>query len=146
MPAAANAKGLKRICMNCGMRFYDLNATPIICPSCNTEYTGEAKIKTRKSRVAADIENQEDDDALESLSAKTTEDEDDIDAEEDEDEVLLESDDDDIVSLDDVDDDDTGDLDDDDDLGLDDDIDLDLDDEDDAGMEPDDDDDETSKD
>lgn len=46
-------RGLKRICTNCGNRFYDLNKRPITCPSCNTEFTGEIKLKSRRGRVAS---------------------------------------------------------------------------------------------
>ena len=49
MSAAANKttdpRGLKRICLECGGRFYDLNKRPITCPSCDTEFTGEIKVK-----------------------------------------------------------------------------------------------------
>ncbi len=45
--------GLKRICISCSGRFYDLNKRPIICPECNAEFTGEIKHKTRRGRVAA---------------------------------------------------------------------------------------------
>lgn len=51
-------KGLKRICMSCGARFYDLAKHPIICPSCNTTFTGEIKVKARRGRVA-EIEDDE---------------------------------------------------------------------------------------
>ena len=105
------SKGLKRICMNCGMRFYDLNKDPIICPSCNTEFTGEVKVKTRRGRVAVAEELAK---QAPKVAAEIEEDEDvaDIDA------------DDDIVSLDDVDDDGLDDDDDDDaTLTIDDDID-----------------------
>lgn len=54
MPAAANPKGLKRICLGCGMRFYDLNKRPIICPGCKAEFTIETKTKNRRSRPAND--------------------------------------------------------------------------------------------
>ncbi len=47
----ADLKGLKRICMSCGARFYDLNKKPIICPSCNVEFTGEIKVKSRRGRL-----------------------------------------------------------------------------------------------
>ena len=53
MSTAINPMGLKRICTNCGGRFYDLNNRPIMCPSCDTEFTGEVKTKTRRGRVAA---------------------------------------------------------------------------------------------
>jgi uncharacterized protein (TIGR02300 family) len=42
--------------MSCGARFYDLAKHPIICPSCNTTFTGEIKVKARRGRVA-DIED-----------------------------------------------------------------------------------------
>ena len=51
----ADLKGLKRICMSCGARFYDLNKKPIICPNCSTEYTGEIKVKSRRGRLPADV-------------------------------------------------------------------------------------------
>ncbi len=50
----ADLKGLKRICMSCGARFYDLNKKPIICPSCNVEYTGEIKVKARRGRLPSE--------------------------------------------------------------------------------------------
>lgn len=51
---AADPKGLKRVCASCGIRFYDLNKRPIACPNCKTEFTGEIKVKGRRSRVVAD--------------------------------------------------------------------------------------------
>jgi uncharacterized protein (TIGR02300 family) len=53
VPAAAEPKGLKRICMGCGTRFYDFNKRPIICPSCKAEFLIEVKTKTRR-RAAND--------------------------------------------------------------------------------------------
>lgn len=50
---AQDPRGLKRICMECGTRFYDMNNRPIICPSCGAEFTGEVKVKTRRGRAAA---------------------------------------------------------------------------------------------
>lgn len=29
--------GMKRVCVACGARFYDLSRSPAICPKCNTE-------------------------------------------------------------------------------------------------------------
>lgn len=60
----ADLKGLKRICMSCGARFYDLNKKPIICPSCKTEFTGEIKVKARRGRIANDIEDAEVDEPI----------------------------------------------------------------------------------
>lgn len=55
---AADPRGLKRICNGCGARFYDLNKRPIICPSCDLEFTGEIQVKTRRGKVAAATEGQ----------------------------------------------------------------------------------------
>ena len=47
----AKAKlGTKRTCTSCGLRYYDLNKTPITCPRCNAEFDPESLLKTRKSR------------------------------------------------------------------------------------------------
>ena len=47
--------GSKRICPNCGARYYDLMKPlgEIICPKCGTQYDPEAFLKTRRARVAA---------------------------------------------------------------------------------------------
>lgn len=44
--------GLKRTCLSCGMRFYDFNRTPIICPGCQAEFDPEAVIRSRRGRAA----------------------------------------------------------------------------------------------
>lgn len=56
---ALDARGLKRVCVGCGSRFYDMNKRPIACPKCNTEFTGEIKMKGRRGRVAAEPEKKE---------------------------------------------------------------------------------------
>jgi uncharacterized protein (TIGR02300 family) len=33
--------GLKRICVSCGTRFYDLARAPAVCPKCGTEQPAE---------------------------------------------------------------------------------------------------------
>lgn len=96
------SKGLKRICMNCGARFYDLDKSPIICPSCDTEFTGEIKVKSRRGRPPAE-------DKPVKAAAKPAV------AEEADDEIEDIDADDDIVSLDDADEDNADDLDDDED-------------------------------
>ena len=45
--------GTKRICQNCGTKFYDLQREPIVCPKCQTEFDPEAFLKTRRSRPVA---------------------------------------------------------------------------------------------
>lgn len=37
--------GNKRICPNCGAKYYDLNRDPIVCPKCGTQF--EAPARTR---------------------------------------------------------------------------------------------------
>ncbi len=54
MSAAAETRGLKRVCVSCGIRFYDFNKRPIHCPNCETEFSGEIKLKGRRGRAAAD--------------------------------------------------------------------------------------------
>ena len=107
-------RGFKRICTSCGTRFYDMNKRPIVCPSCETEFTNEFKVKSRRGRLAVN------EDSEGQVSKKTVKD-----TENDEDEIEDEDDDAEIVSLDDLEnsDDDEGDdlggdvdLDDDDDL------------------------------
>ncbi len=49
---SADPRGLKRICTACSVRFYDMGKRPIICPSCDEEFTGEVKIRTRKAKSA----------------------------------------------------------------------------------------------
>jgi uncharacterized protein (TIGR02300 family) len=57
MGAVADARGLKRVCVTCGIRFYDLNKRPIHCPNCKTEFTGELKLKGRRGKSAAAVED-----------------------------------------------------------------------------------------
>ena len=54
--AALDARGLKRVCVSCGIRFYDLNKRPIHCPNCQAEFSGEIKLKGRRGRAAAEAE------------------------------------------------------------------------------------------
>lgn len=56
MSAALDVRGLKRVCVSCGIRFYDLNKRPIHCPNCQTEFSGEIKLKGRRGRGAAAAE------------------------------------------------------------------------------------------
>ncbi|MEM7653977.1 MAG: TIGR02300 family protein [Pseudomonadota bacterium] len=42
--------GIKRICFNCGARYYDMQRDPIICPSCETEFDPEALLRARRVR------------------------------------------------------------------------------------------------
>jgi len=42
--------GLKRICPNCGTRYYDFHKEPPTCPACGTAYDPEALLKSRRAR------------------------------------------------------------------------------------------------
>lgn len=47
----ANPKwGLKRLCQGCGVHFYDLNRTPIVCPKCSEVFDPELILKIKKSK------------------------------------------------------------------------------------------------
>ncbi len=61
--AIADKKGMKRICPGCSTRYYDFNKRPVLCPNCKMEFTGEIKLKARRSRAAANdiVEDQVDD-------------------------------------------------------------------------------------
>ena len=43
--------GLKRTCLSCGMRYYDFNRTPIICPGCQTAFDPELVVRSRRGRA-----------------------------------------------------------------------------------------------
>jgi uncharacterized protein (TIGR02300 family) len=45
--------GIKRLCPNCGARYYDLNRDPIVCPRCGTEYEAPAAGPAAKARPQA---------------------------------------------------------------------------------------------
>jgi uncharacterized protein (TIGR02300 family) len=41
---------MKRICPNCGTRYYDFQKDPPACPVCGTVYDPEALLKSRRTR------------------------------------------------------------------------------------------------
>jgi len=43
--------GLKRICPQCGARYYDLNRDPVVCPKCGAHYDPETVIKSRRAKA-----------------------------------------------------------------------------------------------
>jgi len=51
--------GLKRQCMTCGAKFYDLHRNPIVCPKCGTPY--QAAALTRAAAPVAAARSREDD-------------------------------------------------------------------------------------
>ena len=42
--------GKKRICLACNTKYYDFNKSPIICPSCGTEFDPDTHLKSRKGK------------------------------------------------------------------------------------------------
>ena len=57
-------RGIKRICQQCGVLYYDLDKDPIICPKCGVEFDPEAILKSRRTRplIPDSKQNQESDD------------------------------------------------------------------------------------
>ena len=103
--------GVKRLCGECGERFYDLGREPAICPNCGAEFlTVEAmaaKAKVRRETAKADddedVVDDEDDDLLDDDDTDVADDDDVVvdDDSDDDDDVV-----DDAVLLDDDEDDD----------------------------------------
>ena len=53
--------GKKRICSSCNTKYYDLNKSPIICPSCGAEFEPNDYFRTRKGKSISSkssLENQ----------------------------------------------------------------------------------------
>ncbi|MGB0570809.1 MAG: TIGR02300 family protein [Alphaproteobacteria bacterium] len=44
--------GVKRTCLACGARFYDMQKSPIVCPSCEAEFDPEAIFRPRRNRAS----------------------------------------------------------------------------------------------
>ena len=49
--------GLKRVCVACATKFYDLTRTPVICPKCGTEQPAEQPRLRRPGGGAAPAED-----------------------------------------------------------------------------------------
>ncbi len=47
--------GTKRLCPNCGTRYYDMRHDPIVCPRCGAAFDPEALLKTRRTRAVAAV-------------------------------------------------------------------------------------------
>lgn len=46
--------GVKRACLACATRFYDMRKDPIVCPSCGAKYDVETIFRPRRSRAAVE--------------------------------------------------------------------------------------------
>ena len=42
--------GRKRTCLACNTKYYDFNKSPIICPSCGSEFDPDIYLKSRKGK------------------------------------------------------------------------------------------------
>ncbi|HVB17219.1 MAG TPA: TIGR02300 family protein, partial [Stellaceae bacterium] len=47
--------GTKRLCPNCGTRYYDMRRDPVVCPHCGSPFDPEALLKTRRTRAVAPV-------------------------------------------------------------------------------------------
>lgn len=47
--------GMKRTCQSCGIRFYDLNRKPIVCPKCGAVNEPDLPFKVRRGSAAAPV-------------------------------------------------------------------------------------------
>jgi uncharacterized protein (TIGR02300 family) len=57
--------GTKRLCPNCGTKYYDLNRDPILCPKCGTVFT----LAAVTLRAAKAVPVQEEEDEVEETAA-----------------------------------------------------------------------------
>jgi uncharacterized protein (TIGR02300 family) len=51
--------GTKRLCPNCGTKYYDLNRSPIVCPKCGTVFVVTAAAKARAQAAKAAVAEEE---------------------------------------------------------------------------------------
>ena len=56
--------GRKRTCQVCGKKYYDLNKSPIICPSCGAEFDPNHYLKTKKGKSVSSKTSVENDNDL----------------------------------------------------------------------------------
>ena len=68
--------GKKRICPSCGLKYYDLNKSPITCPTCNVEFDPDLYLKSRKGKSMSSklgVENKVDTSDVEDIEVETVE-------------------------------------------------------------------------
>jgi uncharacterized protein (TIGR02300 family) len=64
-PVAKPELGLKRQCMSCGAKFYDLNRDPAVCPKCGTAFQAVALSRAAAPAVARSTASEDDETELE---------------------------------------------------------------------------------
>jgi uncharacterized protein (TIGR02300 family) len=84
--------GLKRQCMSCGAKFYDLNKDPAICPKCGTVFQAVALSRAAAPVVARAAVKEEEDEAELDTNAPELISLDDVEAEEADKETISEDD------------------------------------------------------
>ena len=47
--------GTKRVCLNCGARFYDLQRESVVCPACGTPYDPAVPSRSRRARAPSKL-------------------------------------------------------------------------------------------
>ncbi len=47
----SDKRGTKRQCLHCGMKYYDLNRDPILCPGCKTPYVDPAEAVAEQAKA-----------------------------------------------------------------------------------------------
>ncbi|MCA0425487.1 MAG: TIGR02300 family protein [Proteobacteria bacterium] len=58
--------GMKRLCLSCGAKFYDLNRAPILCPKCGAQF----QVQQLMRRAEAVKASTEEDDAADETAAE----------------------------------------------------------------------------
>lgn len=48
--------GMKRQCLSCGAKFYDLNRDPIICPKCGAQFQAQQLVRRAEAAKSDDDE------------------------------------------------------------------------------------------
>ena len=62
--------GTKRLCPNCGARYYDLNRQPILCPRCGTEFEVAVATRVRPQPAAKAPKVEVEDEATDPVAAE----------------------------------------------------------------------------
>ena len=68
--------GKKRICPDCGLKYYDFNKSPITCPTCKVEFDPDLYLKSRKGKSLSSklgAENKVDTSDVEDIEVETPE-------------------------------------------------------------------------
>ena len=68
--------GKKRICPSCGLKYYDLNKSPITCPKCKVEFDPDIYLRSRKGKSLSPknvLENNDDISNIDEIEIETDE-------------------------------------------------------------------------